>query len=97
VTLHDLGDVIIFAGTVAGALITLSILAKWLILRPLKAYITKDVVTPIHQVRAEVTENEGRSMKDAVVRLENRVAVLDARFADHITLHGQVLKTEDEK
>jgi len=96
-TLHDLGDVVVWAGTVAGALITLSVLAKWLILRPLKTYINKDVVTPIKAVKAEVVENEGRSMKDAIVRVESRLGTLDARFQDHITLHGQVLKTEDAK
>ena len=99
-TVKDLGDVTVWVGAVAGALITIGFLSRVLFLRPLKAWITKDfaprILEPLQAVKAEVTENEGRSLKDAVVRVEARLATLTARFEDHITLHGQVLKTEEE-
>ena len=99
-TLKDLGDVIVAVGAVCGALLLIAAVVRFVVLRPLKTWITKDlapkILEPLHAVKAEVTENEGRSLKDAVVRIESRQATLTSRFDDHITLHGQVLKTEEE-
>jgi len=101
VTLKDLGDVIVAVGAVCGALLLIAAVVRFVVLRPLKTWITKDlapkILEPLHVVKDEVTENKGLSLKDAVVRVESRVGTLSARFDDHITLHGQVLKTEGDE
>jgi len=99
VTLKDLGDVIVAVGAVCGALLLIAAVVRFVVLRPLKTWITADlapkILVPLQAIQTEVTENEGRSLKDAVVRTEHRITTLDKRFNDHITLHGQVLKTEE--
>jgi hypothetical protein len=99
-TVQDLGDITVAIGGVAISLLAIGALVRWLVLRPLKNWISQDfapkILEPLHAVKDEVTENQGRSLKDAVTRVEARVGTLDKRFGDHITLHGQVLKTEGE-
>jgi hypothetical protein len=95
VTISNANDILTAVGAACIALLAIGGVVRWAVVRPLKNFIDREVKGPLSIVRNEVTENQGLSMKDAIGRVENRVSTLDKRFADHLTLHGQVLKTED--
>jgi hypothetical protein len=56
----------------------------------LRKWLRKQVAEPLGRVEAEMTPNQGASMKDAVGRIEHKVETLGVRFDDHLTLgHGK--------
>jgi len=99
VTVKDFSGIIILIGSVAGALITIGLLTNFLVVKPIRRWMDREfapkILAPLQLITQEVTENQGRSMKDALVRVEYHISTLDKRFDDHIVLHGQVIKTED--
>lgn len=89
--MRELGDAVIWLGAVAGALGALAIVARYVIVRPLRAWITEQithrVAGPLDAVQAEVTPNSGTSMRDQITRIERTVELLSVRLDDHIRLH----------
>lgn len=96
-TVRDVGDIILYLGAVATALVAIGALLRWVIVRPLKSWITEQI-SPVKQstaavqetadkVHAEVSPDHGRSLKDHVVRTEAKVDTLTKRFDDHLINH----------
>ena len=88
-TVRDAGEFIIWTGAIAGALIAIITLARFAIVKPIISALERKFVPSLKAIQQEVTENEGKSMKDAIVRIEARIATLDKRFDDHVQLHTQ--------
>lgn len=86
-TVRDIGDVIIYAGTVAAALAAIGALLRYIVLRPLKTWITEQIKQPVDAVHAEMSPDHGHSLRDAVNRTEGKVDSLTLRFEDHLINH----------
>jgi hypothetical protein len=86
-SIRHLGDVIIYLGMLAGALASMGVVARYVIVLPLKKWIIEQIRSPLHAVQAEVSNNGGGSMKDAVDRTERQMAVMAQRLDDHINHH----------
>ncbi|MGW4639538.1 hypothetical protein ACWEN6_13470 [Sphaerisporangium sp. NPDC004334] len=99
VTIRDLGDFVIYLGGVAAALAAMGVLARYVVLRPLKRWVgeqitallqgTQAVQETAEEVRNEVKNNGGNSLKDAVTRTEYKMNELTRRFDDHLVNHGR--------
>ena len=96
-TVRDLGDLLIYLGAVAGGLTALGFFVYRVFVRAFVRWLKEQIVETREQVEAaresaeavhaEVTPNHGSSLKDAVVRTEAKVDLLDRRFTDHLLNH----------
>jgi len=89
-TIKDLGDLVIYAGTVAGALTAIGWLLYRVAVRPSVRWLKTELTTTreaTQAVQAEVTPNHGTSMKDQMGRIEVKVDRLRSDFADHLSNH----------
>jgi hypothetical protein len=53
----------------------------------LRRWLRAQVVKPLDAVHREIATNDGKSLADAVHRIESQVGVLTARFTDHLIYH----------
>lgn len=86
-TLHDLGDLIIWLGAVAAALTAIALVVRRVVVTPLKNWISEQIREPVTAIRAELSYNHGTSMKDAVHRTELKLDELATRLDTHIGEH----------
>ena len=86
-TTGQIGQLIIYAGELAGALAMLGVVARFLIVNPLKKWLREQIKAPMDQVHAEITPNHGSSLADAIRRTETAVDEVRAGLVDHITRH----------
>lgn len=97
--MRHIGDWIIYVGGVAGALISIGVVLRALILRAerrARVWVAREIGAPLRETReqtatiaGEVSHNHGTSMKDAVTRTEVAVQTLTARFDDHLRTHHE--------
>lgn len=97
-SVRDVGDLVIYAGAVAGALGAIGVLLRVLVVRPIRARINEQIETHVSrklttvgdqvgEVQAEVSPNRGKSMADAVNRTEVKVDHLANRLDSHLIHH----------
>jgi Flp pilus assembly protein TadB len=84
VTVRHLTDWVIYLGAVAGALTALAILLRFLVLKPLKRWITEQIKQPLDKVHTEFRPNHGGSMKDALNRIERELQEQSVKLTDHL-------------
>lgn len=91
-TLRQLGDFILYFGAVAAALTAIGLLMRFVILSPLKKWISEQITqrlaTPLNKVHTEMTDTGNGSIKSAVKRTEQKVDDLTIRFDRHLESHG---------
>jgi hypothetical protein len=88
--LKTIGDLFIYLGAIAAALLSIGTLLHFIVVRPMMRKLRAELA-PIHAktetVVSEVTPDHGRSMKDQIGRTENKLDTLEARFSDHVYNH----------
>ncbi|MEV0151580.1 MULTISPECIES: hypothetical protein [unclassified Nonomuraea] len=84
IDIKSVGDVVLYLGAIATALIAVGALLRYVVLRPLKRWITEQVGDPVQEIRHEVTPNSGSSMKDDVAGVREAVEDLNKNLAAHI-------------
>lgn len=99
VSVKDAGDFVIYLGAICLAIGALASVIHFLIIRPLKKWVTELVSSkisqPLDKVKNEVTHNGGSSMKDYVrdtaeqlKQLDLKVNLLAERFDRHLETHS---------
>lgn len=83
----DVGDAVLYVGAICAALAAIgavvAVVGRWAVLGPLKRWQERNLVQMLAETHAQVTPNGGSSMRDAVTRIERRLA-------DHIANdHGK--------
>lgn len=90
-TVANVADLILYLGGLAGAVITIGTLLHVVAVRPLRRKVAEEidqhVSKQLGEIKAEVTPNSGRSMRDAVTRTEAKVELLTSRFDAHLVNH----------
>jgi len=54
----------------------------------LRRWIRAQVVNPLNTVHTEITPNDGKTIADAVRRVETKVDTIGQRLEDHLHYHG---------
>lgn len=94
ITIKDFGDALIYIGAVSVALGAIGAVLNYVVVRPLKGWITEQIThrveMPLDKVQHEVTANgDGRgSVKDQLGRLDAKVTLLSQRFDKHLESHN---------
>lgn len=83
-TLKEVTDFLIYAGAVAGALAAIGLFLRLAIVRPMRKWITQQLVPPIAKIHDEVTPNSGHSMKDDVTGTRAEVDDLKTLVNKHL-------------
>lgn len=84
IDIKTVGDAVLYLGAVATALIALGVFLRYIVLRPLKRWITEQVVSPVMKVKKEMTANSGSSMKDDVTSVRETVDTLTTTLSKHM-------------
>lgn len=84
IDLKTLGDLVLYLGAVATALVAIAYLFRRIVLLPLKAWIKEQVGDPVQEIRHEVTPNSGSSMKDDMSSVRESVDALTEQLTGHI-------------
>lgn len=64
ITVREVGDVILYLGAVATALVAIGALLRWAIVRPIKKWITEQI-SPVRQTAVAVEKNTQAVMETA--------------------------------
>lgn len=86
-TVRELTDLLIYAGTVAGALAAIGIFLRFAVVRPLKSWIHEQIAPQtqkIEKIHDEVTPNSGHSIKDNVTSMSTEISALRAALDAHM-------------
>jgi hypothetical protein len=78
---------VIYAGELAGAVVAIGAVARFVIVNPLKKWLREQIKPNLDAVHSEVTANHGSSLKDAVDRTETAVDELRVALRDHVEHH----------
>jgi len=54
INLHHFGDAIIYMGAIAAALAAIGILLRWVVVRPLKTWISEEIREPLSGLRTQI-------------------------------------------
>jgi hypothetical protein len=84
IDIRSVGDAVLYLGAVAAALAALGMIFRFMVLVPLKRWITEQVVSPVLKVKSEITTNSGSSMKDDVSSVRESVDKLNKNLNAHI-------------
>jgi len=88
ITVRDLGNLVIYAGAVAAALAAIAVVARYVVLQPLKRWLAREIRRPVEAIGAEVgADTKGPTLKDALLATSYRVTSLERRFEDHLNNH----------
>jgi hypothetical protein len=74
VTIKTLGDIVIWAGAIAGALFAIGMFLRAVLLKPMKASLS--------------VETDG--IKSSLDKVELRLGGVEQRISDHIVTHGNL-------
>lgn len=70
-TIRDVGDVILYLGAIATALVAIGALLRWAVVRPIKKWITEQI-SPVRQTTAAVQKNT-QAVKETADRVHAEV------------------------
>lgn len=54
INLHHFGDAVIYMGAIAIALSAIGVLLRWVVVRPLKTWITEEIREPLAGLRTQI-------------------------------------------
>lgn len=54
INLHRLGDAVIYMGALAAAMAAIGILLRWVVVRPLKSWISEEIREPLSGLRTQI-------------------------------------------
>lgn len=98
--IKTLSDMAIYLGTVAGALVAIGVVLRYILVRPLRRWMIEQVRDPMHAMAADVGEvaaevgatsgNDGEPrLKEVVLSTGLRVTDLERQYRAHMqTYHG---------
>ena len=86
-------NVMVYLGTVAGALLAIGALLRYAVVKPLVRWMAKQLRVPVRQVAAEVgasaeSEEDGPTLKDMIIAYGFRLSAVEQRLADHVRDHA---------
>ena|SRR5260221_12362698 len=55
INLHNLANIIIYTGALATALIAMGILLRWVVVRPLKRWISEEIREPLANLKTQIS------------------------------------------
>lgn len=88
--IQDVGNLFIYLGALATALLAIGTLLHFVVVKPLMKKLRVElapVQTQTQKIHSEVTPDHGASMKDQVTRTEVKIDTLEKRFQDHLVNH----------
>lgn len=83
-TVRELGDLLIYLGALATALVGVGALLRWVVVQPMRRWVGQQIqeqvrgpleqtASEVGRITAEVHPNHGSSMRDAIDRTEKQV------------------------
>jgi hypothetical protein len=93
VTVQELGELLIWLGAIAGALLAIGTVLRLWVVNPLKRNTNvelQSVKANVAKVLAEIAPENGVRMGERLNGVELRLAAVETRVGDHITTHGKL-------
>lgn len=86
-TLRDLGELIIWVGSIAAALLGIGAFLQIVVVKPIKRNMNREwtaVKEQTDKLLAEVAPENGVGMSERMKFLEFRIGALETRYSDHL-------------